>query len=38
MREINEYDICWNTGVYTAQDCEYCPYKDDCSGYEDKDD
>ena len=33
---MNEYDVCWATGSYTDQDCECCPYKDECSGCEDK--
>lgn len=35
---MNEYDVCWSTGLYTDQYCECCPYKDECSGYEDRDD
>lgn len=30
----DRYDQCYQTGNYTDQDCENCPHKYDCSGYE----
>lgn len=32
-----EYDDCWLNGNYIDQYCPCCPYRDECSGYEDKD-
>ena len=34
----NQYDICWETGQYSDQICELCPYKSECSGYENHND
>lgn len=31
----DEYDKCWNYGKYIDQYCPCCPYRDECSGYED---
>lgn len=31
---MDEYDECWETGEYEDMDCEFCPYREDCSGYE----
>ena len=31
---MNDYDVCYETGVYSDQICEFCPYKNECSGYE----
>ena len=31
------YDFCYITGNYNDQHCEDCPYKDKCSGNENKD-
>lgn len=33
----DEYDKCWNYGRYTDQYCPCCPYRNECSGYEDED-
>ena len=33
----SEYDDCWLNGNYEDQYCPCCPYKDECSGYEDDD-
>lgn len=31
-------DICWQTGVYTAEcECKFCEHKYECSGYTDTD-
>ena len=31
----NANENCWRTGRYTDEcDCELCPHKQDCSGYE----
>ena len=30
----DEYEVCWFDGQYSTQDCELCPYKHECSGYE----
>ena len=30
----SEYDDCWFNGNFTDQYCPCCPYKDECSGYE----
>lgn len=38
MGEVNNYEQCWNTGIYDGYDCEMCPYKNECSGYEDEED
>lgn len=32
--EYDEYDECWNTGNYTDQICDLCPYRHDCSAYD----
>ena len=32
-----EYETCWLTGNYIDQDCELCPHKGECSGYDDED-
>jgi hypothetical protein len=31
------YDERWATGNYEDQYCETCPYRFECSGYEDRD-
>ena len=31
---MDEFERCWMTGDYDEQDCEECPHKDECSGYE----
>ena len=31
------YDACYFGGEYDDQYCEGCPYKDNCSGYDDED-
>ena len=31
------YEDCWNSGNYTDQYCPCCPYRNECSGYEDED-
>lgn len=33
-----DYDRCWNTGSYDGEDCEWCPHKNICSGYEEDED
>ena len=33
----DEYEDCWNNGHYTDQYCPCCPYRNECSGYEDED-
>lgn len=30
-------DSCWETGIYNGEECEFCPHKYECSGYEDRD-
>lgn len=35
---MNDYDVCYETGTYNDQICEFCPHKHECSGYEDEDD
>ncbi len=31
-------DLCWETGEYTDDcECEFCAHKNECSGYEEKD-
>lgn len=30
----NEYEKCWITGEYEGEECENCPHKHECSGYE----
>lgn len=30
----DNYEDCWNTGNYDDQDCNFCPHKDECSGFE----
>ena len=32
--ENNEFERCWMTGEYDGAECEECPHKDECSGYE----
>ena len=32
---IEDYEWCWNLGAYTGQECELCPHRNECSGYED---
>ena len=32
--KCDEYEECWQLGEYKEQDCEECPHKDECSGYE----
>ena len=32
-----EYERCWLTGEYEDADCEECPHKHECSGYEEDD-
>lgn len=32
--DMDEYDKCYATGEYIDQDCEECPHKGECSGYE----
>ena len=34
----NEYDTCWESGGYIDQNCELCPYRYECLGYEGEDD
>lgn len=36
MEADNEYDKCWYFGRYTDQYCPCCPYRDECSGYDDE--
>lgn len=31
------YEDCWNNGRYVDQYCPCCPYRHDCSGYDDED-
>lgn len=35
---MGEYEKCWYEGKYIDQYCPDCPYKDECSGYDDDDD
>jgi len=35
MNKYDEYDLCYSTGDYDGYDCELCPHKSDCSGYDD---
>lgn len=35
---MDEYEKCWCDGKYVDQYCPDCPYKDECSGYDDDDD
>lgn len=32
-----DYEACWYDGDYTDQDCNFCPYRFDCSGYKEDD-
>ena len=32
-----DYEKCYETGEYDGEDCESCPHKFECSGYEDED-
>lgn len=27
------FDACYHTGIYEDYECELCPYKFECSGY-----
>lgn len=37
MLEMQDnYDLCFATGFYDNDDCENCPHKESCSGYEDE--
>ena len=29
-----DYDICYEYGEYTDQDCSNCPHKEECSGFD----
>ena len=31
---MDEYDRCYLTGEYEDAECEDCPHKHECSGYE----
>ena len=32
MLTISEqYEWCWNLGAYMGQECELCPYKNECN-------
>lgn len=33
----DNYDMCWESGNYVGQYCPCCPYRNECSGYEDDD-
>lgn len=30
--DYNDYEECWNTGIYDDQYCYECPHRDECSG------
>ena len=34
---IDSYDQCYQSGNYKGIDCESCPHKNECSGYENHD-
>ena len=36
--EEQQYDNCYDTGIYEDYNCEGCPHKYECSGYEGDDD
>ena len=33
----DDYESCWQNGNYVDQYCPCCPYKDECSGYDEED-
>lgn len=35
---IGSYEECYDTGIYSDQFCEDCPYNYTCSGWDSKDD
>ena len=35
-QHYDEYEICYYEGRYSCQDCNYCPYRYECSGYEEE--
>ena len=35
---MNDYEACYTTGIYEDQICEFCPYKNECSGYDEDED
>lgn len=32
----DDYESCWQNGNYVDQYCPCCPYKDECSGYDEE--
>ena len=34
LEMLESYDLCFGTGFYDNDDCELCPHKSECSGYE----
>lgn len=36
--DSDNYDHCWETGEYDDQDCNFCPYNEECSGSSDDED
>lgn len=34
----DDYEACWETGMYEDQYCPLCPHYEECSGGEDEDD
>ena len=33
----DDYEACWQTGIYEDYTCELCPHNFECSGYEERD-
>lgn len=33
---MDEYEKCWYEGKYVDQYCPCCPYRNECSGYDDE--
>lgn len=38
MEQMARFEVCWNMGIYTDEDCDSCPYAEKCSGKEDAED
>lgn len=35
-RYNNRYEECFTTGEYEDQECEFCPHRGECSGWEEE--